>query len=373
MILLLLLTNPSNGKLSVMKHNENGDTLEVKAFINRWYFDTSALNYLVDHLNNEDCVVTRQLISRRKKQWIISPLNLYEIFGTSDEHRREYLIYKLSLLLPRPGVIFDTPTRILFGIILNYRSELTQFEQSLRDTWFGVVSKGHSFELDYSDFRSRRKVLRMITKAMNFVLRTKTCIVSDTDNVDSETRSILEHLKLFSPPEDGMMAQENDRFYVTTILILAIFCFGVEPDLTFIDEYWVGQRVNQKLKDHLCLSRFEHIMLNHGEVLFESPEIKMMVDFILLEGRTKGINRGTLSDALHLIYSFHACFFVTSDNSILDFAKQEQGISFRFKNTKEFSFQGPQYFGRNPVYKIYYFLKSLFWKEVPIEKTQNND
>jgi len=106
-----------------------------------------------------------------------------------------------------------------------------------------------------------------------------------------------------------------------------------------MEGYWNTQKVKSRDKYLLCLSRFEHIILNYQYKILESPEIKLMVDFIMWEGETKGINRGTLADALHLVYSFHACFIVSSDNSLIGFSKQNESLSRRFFNTKDFSFQ----------------------------------
>jgi len=294
-----------------------------------------------------DCLATRKLIADRKKQWIISPLNLYEVFSISDPKKREDLIYKISNLFPKPGIILDIPTRILFANILSYNPQAqADFEKSIRETWFNAVRDGMTIEMDFTDFKKRTKTLENFTKAIKFVLKKNTCIAEESDGLEDEVRAFLEPLKIISPTQEMVDENRQGEFYVKAILIFAIFCFGVEPDSSFIDGFWSTQKINNKYDDKGKYGKynlpacFYHICTNYEEQLFASHQINLMVDYILYEHTHKGINRGTLRDALHLIYAYHCGFFISDDSSILGFAKENIFLKHRVVSVKDdFTFQ----------------------------------
>lgn len=233
---------------------------QLEEFARKYYFDTCSINILADRLSSiADCLATRKLISERKKKWIISPLNLYELLGISNPKRRDEVLYKASNFFSKPGMIFDTPTRMLFASIVSYNPEKhTNLEKSVREVWFNAVNKDMTFEFDFDDFKKRTKVLDNFTKAMKFVLQNNSCIADQSSGLPDEVLSILMHITIFQPTQDVVDRNEEGKFYVKLILILAIFCFGVEPDHEFIDQFWTTQKID-KHKDSQVLGRFYHI------------------------------------------------------------------------------------------------------------------
>jgi hypothetical protein len=59
-----------------------------------------------------------------------------------------------------------------------------------------------------------------------------------------------------------------------------------------------------------------------------------MSEFILYEANNKGIERGTLSDSFHLIYSFYCFRFITDDQSIIDFSRTKRILDSRVLSVK---------------------------------------
>lgn len=326
-----------------MKVNEK----KLNEFLQRYYFDTSSINKLAQKLSMGDCIATRKLIADRKKQWIISPLNLYEIFGIRDSKKREDFIYKISNLFPKPGIILDIPTRILFSNILSYNpKEQVDFEKSIREAWFNASRDGRTFEMDFIDFHKRTKILENFTKAIKFVLKKNTCIAEDIDDLEDEVRAFLEPLKIIQPTLEIVDKNQEKEFYVKIMLIFAIFCFGVEPDSSFLDGFWNTQKINNKYNDKEKYGKYNlpaclyHMCTTYEEQLFTSHEINLMVGYILYEHAHKGINRGTLRDALHLVYAYECGFFVSDDRSILGYAEKNIFLKYRVVSVKDdFTFQ----------------------------------
>jgi hypothetical protein len=58
-----------------------------------WYFETSAVNAFMEGRSVEDALATRQLQLTKGRDWCLSPVTLWEILMTSDEVRREQILY----------------------------------------------------------------------------------------------------------------------------------------------------------------------------------------------------------------------------------------------------------------------------------------
>lgn len=57
-----------------------------------WYFETSAVNYLMDNMSNGDAIETKKLQLIKNRDWCLSPMTLLEILQTSDYGHRDQII-----------------------------------------------------------------------------------------------------------------------------------------------------------------------------------------------------------------------------------------------------------------------------------------
>jgi hypothetical protein len=116
-------------------------------------------------------------------------------------------------------------------------------------------------------------------------------------------------------------------------LIYFIFCFGVEPQSDFLENYW-NSTESDRNKVEGTLNRAFYLLNSFYDELFQSPIINLMSEFILYEANNKGIERGTLSDSFHLIYSFYCFRFITDDQSIIDFSRTKRILDSRVLSVK---------------------------------------
>lgn len=321
-----------------MKKRGNDDIHPRFLVENQIYFDTSSINEIISN-PIEDCIATQHLWAKKGRRMCISALNLYEIFKTSNEQKREEIIYKIGVLFYGSSGYMDTPTRILFGEVLEYGTgELTDFEKALRDSWFNVKRnpKNVGFNLDFEDFNERRNQQKFLFKTLKIVLKKEYEQMGEEEvftlrnNIDSVSFMAIMGIKKIIKKFPKIEA--NNRNHVTLVLIYFIFCFGIEPQSDFIEDYWKSKN-NDKLES--ILARAFYLIENYYESLFNSPFLKMMTDFIIHESSNKGIGRGTMSDALHLIYSFYCLFFITDDRGIIEYAKTENFLKPRVFSVKE--------------------------------------
>ena len=306
---------------------------------NQIYFDTSSINELINN-SIENCVATQNLWAKKERQICLSAVNLYEIFGTSNIERREEIIHKMGIVYYGQSGYMDTPTRILFGETLSYfTEELTPFEKSLRDSWFNVKRdpKIQTFIFDKDDFKARRKILKSLTKTFKFILKDEFEQMDEKDifelrnELDPVTYiSSLAVKKIFNK----FSKIENNKInQIKLILIYFIFCFGVEPQSDFLENYW-NSTESDRNKVEGTLNRAFYLLNSFYDELFQSPIINLMSEFILYEANNKGIERGTLSDSFHLIYSFYCFRFITDDQSIIDFSRTKRILDSRVLSVK---------------------------------------
>jgi len=321
-----------------MKEETNYDLPPRFLVENHIYFDTSSINEMINH-PIEDCIATQQLWAKKGRRMCLSALNLYEIFKTSDLQRREEIIYKMGILFYGDSGYMDTPTRILFGETLDYGThELTVFERMLRDSWFDVKRDpdNMTFTLDYEDFNQRRSLQKFLFKTLKYVLKDQFKTMTQ-ENVFELRNSLdpVSYLALMAVKKIIVrfpQIEVKDNNYIRLILIYFIFCFGIEPQSDFIEGYWKSKN-NEELDG--TLARAIYLLENYYDKLFNSPFLKMMTDFIIHESSNKGIGRGTMSDALHLIYSFYCFRFITDDRGIIEFSKTESFLEPRVFSVKE--------------------------------------
>jgi len=293
-----------------------------------YYLDTSAINKFADILKPQDAFATRKLARQRKKAWVLSPLNLYEIFNTKDEKRRETIICRMAQFYSLPGCIFSTPTRILFYNILKYESQKTEFESSLYEAWFEITKNNKkTFIIDYNNFKKRDKNIKAFNRVIKWIIID---YIPKEPNKKSKDEIILPYIlykqiKVFSPNEDLHKGNDEKRlFYLKLILVLGIFCFGIEPESIFLDNYWKLKKINS------TNDRFVYICTNFHSKIFESEVIDIMAKFLLFQSKQKkGIDRGAFRDSLHLIYCWYADLFITCDKDIYKFSKKEDFLNER--------------------------------------------
>lgn len=339
---------------------------------NMIYFDTSSINYFVDNYSINDCIATQRLQAHKKRIWCLSPVNLYEIFMNSSVERREEIIHRINILYYGKSSYFDIPTRILFGEVLGYTTKtLTEFEDLMKKMWLNIKThpknKEEDFRFDDEDFQKRRSLVNTIIKdTLKCLLKEDVINLSEKElleilDTNENTVGIFMVKKICSRFNNDFLTKEN---LVKIFLIYMIFCFGVEPNNEFLEEFWKNKENFTKNNEVTrTLNRFISLLNDHEKILFNHPVIEEMTKFIIFEYNNpkKKIDRGTFSDALHLIYSFLCFYFVTDDNGLILYSKNSSWLNGRLLSVKEdFSFKRIYYWGKNPFKKISYWIKNFF-------------
>ncbi|MCF8276773.1 MAG: hypothetical protein K9J17_08570 [Flavobacteriales bacterium] len=285
-----------------------------------FYLDTSAFNCLVDKFSGaKEAFATREHLRKSNKIWIVSPLNFYEIFSNSDPHRREILIARLSQLLPSPGMIYSSPTRILLGQVLNFHHPLTEYEDNINQAWFSIVKDDRkTFIYDFDVWLERTRYQNSLHKVIKWI----GCnyeLTSTDGTTEDIALSIYAAIKTVNPSDFFLQQKHGEKlFYLKVLVIFCVFCLGVEPENKLLETFW-----NRHAPSLNTFERLHHVFEKYPDELFTSDEIDLMAHFLLYHQveHVKKVDRGTFRDALHLLYSQHAYNFVTSDGALYDFVR----------------------------------------------------
>ena len=297
-----------------------------------FYFDTSSINKLVD-ITNHDPIETSKLWAKKRRVCCISPVNFYEIFQNTSIERREDILYTLGMLCKNQSILFDNPTRIIFSEVLGYKSNSsTSFEDSVKESWADVKNNPEKITiiLDPDSFKDRRLIFKIFEKSIRFILKHDIMELSE-EEFQQRTHADSNLVGAFII---RMIATRFDKetfgkeIQIKSFLIYLFFCFGVEPESSFLETYWEKRENFEKGNETLrTLNRMMEILRNYDEdLLFNNNYIKIMTDYILFENNetNKKVSASTLSDAMHLIYSSTCKYFITDDSSILEFSKKHQ-------------------------------------------------
>ncbi|HLX53720.1 MAG TPA: hypothetical protein VKR58_07255, partial [Aquella sp.] len=76
------------------------------------YFETSAVNFMLDGLTREDAIATRALQTAKGNKYFLSPVTLWEIMITTDEIRRESMLFLCQHLFYK--YLLKSPSEIFF-------------------------------------------------------------------------------------------------------------------------------------------------------------------------------------------------------------------------------------------------------------------
>lgn len=288
------------------------------------YFETSAINYLLDHVFSEprnSSIETKKLQISKKRRWYISTVTLWEIFLTKHEERR-YQLFDFSRCLFYDFLI-STPEEIIINYIKSgcpgteKRHELISSSLFSKEWTLACKDLNYAFQPDRSQVEEMTDHLRFLSDY--FIKTPKGFKLQSFNNLDKVSNKLdwtfLQHIfnslmKLYRyPPTD----KEKYLLGITLQVTLIIICYGIGFDHLTIENFWNKDRKTEPLE------RLEYILKNFPDVFFRGP-ITNIAKMIFLQSQTK-TGRGLYFDSLHTTYVTYSDLYVTNDGHFLDFKK----------------------------------------------------
>ncbi len=280
--------------------------------LQRFYFETSALNEFQSRYSIQDAIATKVLQNTKGRGFYISPVVLWEILLTSDETKRESLIH-FSQHLFEPDLL-PSPEELIIRYIKS-GFPTVEPEYPLVSTGLFAVAwrdiceiKGKTLKFD-SSIVEKTSILRKISRLLHEFNKSNTINIPAAD-LQVSVQQILDEYALI-PTNYSDDIEMIRHFRLVTFFIILIMCAGISIEGDLINKFWEQQGI------YSIQERIEITFSRFPQLLFRGPfnHIAYMTHYQSV-GK---FPRGVYFDSMHTVYSIYADHLLTADKHFCTF------------------------------------------------------
>lgn len=275
-----------------------------------WYFETSAVNALMD-VEEIGTLATKQLQLNKGRDWRISPVTIWEILMTSDDERREQIIDFCQHLFSRE--LLPSPSELIIPWILQGMPRAEPKRKlisatALAETWRSLVDdRRKTFIYDKNELKGRLKMIQSLGRDLHKILRNEDVILGSDNPLahhDGSISSLVEEMPFIKNGEK--VSNKTKRAYKISIFyIMVILCAEGDLDNEAIKNYWSNLGIESTLE------RIHYVINELPTLVHRGPFITMA--YMTLAQSEKGFSRGLWYDCLHSLYLPYVDHVFTSD------------------------------------------------------------
>lgn len=276
-----------------------------------WYFETSAVNTLMNKLSLEDALATKHLQLNKGRDWRISPVTLWEILMTSDENLRDDLIYFCQHLFGRE--LMPSPAELIIpyikqGMPINETPRPLISNTQIANTWRSLVDdRRSSIHVDHDDLRKKVKLFQRFTKNIHLLIKNKDLLLSGDElfaGLDCTLGNLVDQLP-FVVGGEVVTPSERLIYKASIYYIMMILCAEVELENDPIQEFWKDVGVD-KTGD-----RIFYVVKKLSTLVHRGPF--MIMSLMTIAQGTGKYHRGVWLDSLHSMYLTYVSKIFSSD------------------------------------------------------------
>lgn len=280
------------------------------------YFETSAVNYMTDRFSIGDAIATKAFQEVRGRKWVISPVAIWEILLTSNDVRKEELIYFSQHLFHEE--LMPSPEEMVIkyieqGCPLVEQQRPLISESSLAETWRDLCKTPQkTFIYDKEDLKKKNKIIVDANKTLHVITKSRDLITDLKDptiGFDISLEGMVDNLSWVKEGEH--VSAEGRKIYKLSIyFMLIMLCseVGVDPDTT--RRFWNKVGINGTA-ERVCY------LMKHHETLVHRGPIVQMAYMTLAQSKGK-YSRGMFWDSLHSFYLTYVDFLFSEDEHFYD-------------------------------------------------------
>ncbi|KKO45447.1 hypothetical protein WG68_10385 [Arsukibacterium ikkense] len=276
-----------------------------------WYFETSAVNFLMQSLSVEDALATKQFQLNKGRDWRLSAVTLWEILMTSDEVRREEILYFCQHLFGRE--LLPSPAELIVPYIRQGMPKIENF-RDLKSTsiiagvWRELVDdRNKTFMIDHSDLRERAKSIQLLTKNVHELIKNGDLIIGSDKlfaGLDCSLSNLVKELPFIKSGESTSREQLLS-YKVALYYIIVILCAEADVDNQPIKDFW------QKLRIDSISDRISYVLKYLPTLVHRGPFCVMA--YMTISQASGKYPRGVWLDSLHSIYMTYVDRIFTTD------------------------------------------------------------
>ena len=291
-----------------------------------WYFETSAVNYLMGILSESDAEETKKLQRLKKRDWCISPVTLVEILQTTSFEKRDEIVRFSQRLFD--GELLASPEEIIFHYInqefpVSERRIRLVSRSNLAEVWRGVVDfPTKQINVDIDQLRGRVKHLKSFTKMIHEVINGKDSVIfPETRNggFNCSLEQMLNGLKFIQ--NDAPYNEEQRKVFKLAILyLILLICCQVGPSSEITDVFWGDKGI------HKTLCRIRYALENWEPLIYRGP-LSTLAHMAFCQSRIR-YSRGVYNDSLHALYLNYSDFLFSGDSHFEDLREVFSGTPY---------------------------------------------
>lgn len=278
-----------------------------------WYFETSAINHMLDGRDTKDALATRILQLNKGRDWRISPTCLWEILTTQNEQKKEQILGFSQNLFSRD--ILPSVSEIIVGFVRQgmpiYEPMRTLTSRGLlAETWRDLVDdRSKTFVYDKEELRYRIKMIQELTKKAHGITRGNNKVLSGLDDVaglDAMLNSMVNQLP-FVMDGEPLTIEDRYTYKLSIFFIMHLFCAELEMENHPIQEYW------REIGIDSTQDRIVYVIKHLTGLVHRGPFVLMAL-MAKAQSTSKGkYPRGVWFDCMHSVYLSYVDAFFTTD------------------------------------------------------------
>ena len=276
-----------------------------------WYFETSAVNELMQNMSLEDALATKHLQLNKGRDWRLSPVTLWEILMTSDEERRDEIVHFCQHLFSHE--LLPSPSELIIpfieqGMPKEEKRRKLVSHTSIAQTWKELVDdRNRCFITDHAEMMNRVKMIQTLTKNIHNIIKKKDLIIESYDMKGAFEFSLNNLLNQIPFIKNGEPVNDEEKlvYKVSIYYILLLLCSEVELENSAIKEFWAKKGID------CTQARILHILENYPELVHRGPFI--MMAYMTISQASGKYPRGVWFDSMHSVYLTYADKIFTTD------------------------------------------------------------
>jgi len=276
------------------------------------YFETSAVNYLANKYKWNDAVTTKAFQSVRGNKWYLSPVTIWEILLTSDEIKKEKIIYYSQHLFFEK--LLNSPSELIINFILSgCPQEEKKYDfhsnSNLQKTWQNLCSeKNKTFIYDKKALRDRTEYIQKLSKQLFSIINKVIFNLEIKDLYTSLPILLNIYIQKFKKRNIIKDVKFEKIFKLSILFIFYILCLEIDLDANPIKEFWDNINISDTGE------RLNYIVENYESLIYRGPFIEMALMAYNQIKEKNTSSRGLFFDCLHSIYLPYVNYFITNDD-----------------------------------------------------------
>ncbi len=276
-----------------------------------WYFETSAVNFFMEGHSVEDALATKQLQLNVGRDWRLSSVTLWEILMTSNEARREEIIYFCQHLFGRE--LLPSPAELIVPYIRQGMPKVESVRElkstsRIAEVWRDLVDdRNKTFILDHEDVKRRAKLVQSHTKDVHELIKHGDLVITPDKSfsgLDGSLSNLVKKLPFIKAGEPTTKEQLL-TYKVALYYIMIILCAEAELDTEPIKEFW------RELGIDSTADRIIYVLREIPTLVHRGP-FAVMACMTISQASGK-YPRGVWLDSMHSIYMTYADKIFTTD------------------------------------------------------------